>query len=107
MFLFFVLYLDLMPSAKKYGIQVQGYFWALLHGSPIKGVTPARAVAAAAKGFWVLRTPTPSPYRPVWMCVYLKPHSDCPNSPGDSFSPFTVSIALLNRLFQACIIIPV
>ena len=30
MFLFFVLYYDLMPSAKKYGIQVQGYFRDLL-----------------------------------------------------------------------------
>ena len=71
MFLFFVLYLDLMPSAKKYGIQVQGYFWALLHGSPIKGVTPARAVAAAAKGFGFYAPPHPLPIG-LFGCVSIQ-----------------------------------
>lgn len=56
----------------------------------------AKETRTAEGYFWVLPTPHPLPTG-RFGGVYLKPHSDCPNSPGDSFSPFTVSIALLNR----------
>ena len=61
MFLFFVLYHDLMPSAKKHGIQVQDIFW-LCWKPYIKGVTPGRrGCGQGILGFSHPHTPPPPP----------------------------------------------